>query len=172
MAFPLPEAAIRASSLYQNSEEDTEIRINAYLALMKCPGGGVCPGAAYPGRESSPPRVSSCRWATGLAWVPPDGCGGFQSTLPPSLRCLPHPFCSPSFATPSGQITSHAPLTLVAIEQPRSSCFPLGPQFHLYNGVTVAELLSSFGQVMAYHLKERGEERLEARDSVCESQTP
>ncbi|KAI4559466.1 hypothetical protein MJG53_017992 [Ovis ammon polii x Ovis aries] len=29
------------SSLYQNSEEDTEIRINAYLALMKCPGEEV-----------------------------------------------------------------------------------------------------------------------------------
>ncbi|KAI4531608.1 hypothetical protein MG293_018122 [Ovis ammon polii] len=29
------------SSLYQNSEEDTEIRINAYLALMRCPGEEV-----------------------------------------------------------------------------------------------------------------------------------
>ena len=43
------------------------------------------------------------------------------------------------------------------------------PQFpHLYNGVTVAELLSSFGQVVAHHLKERGEEeRLEADQGQC-----
>nr|XP_025130438.1 uncharacterized protein LOC102408196 isoform X10 [Bubalus bubalis] len=29
------------SSLYQNAEEDSEIRINAYLALMRCPGEEV-----------------------------------------------------------------------------------------------------------------------------------
>lgn len=28
-------------SLYQNSREDSEIRINAYLALMRCPGEEV-----------------------------------------------------------------------------------------------------------------------------------
>lgn len=115
------------SSLYQNAEEDSEIRINAYLALMRCPGEEVFAQVRHTQAEEQSTQGEQLQGeqGQGLAWVPPDGCGGFQSTLPPSLRCLPIPFCSPSFATPSGQITSHTPLTPVAIEQPRRSCFPL-----------------------------------------------
>lgn len=41
MAFALPSQRAALSHLYQNPEEDAEIRINAYLALMKCPGEAV-----------------------------------------------------------------------------------------------------------------------------------
>uniref|UniRef100_A0AC11C0Q4 Uncharacterized protein n=1 Tax=Ovis aries TaxID=9940 RepID=A0AC11C0Q4_SHEEP len=51
------------SSLYQNSEEDTEIRINAYLALMKCPGEEVFAQVRHTQAGEQSTQVGSFVWS-------------------------------------------------------------------------------------------------------------
>ena len=100
------------SSLYQNAEEDSEIRINAYLALMRCPGEEVFAqvwrtqsgeqstqgeqlqvggrgwpgchlmGAGFPEHSASIPQVSS------HPFLFPFFCHAIRTS---SLTCSPYP---------------------------------------------------------------------------------
>ncbi|KAM7228105.1 hypothetical protein CapIbe_020559 [Capra ibex] len=51
------------SSLYQNAEEDSEIRINAYLALMRCPGEEVFAQVRHTQAEEQSTQVGSFVWS-------------------------------------------------------------------------------------------------------------
>lgn len=97
MTFPLPEAAIRAlQPVYQSPEEDAEIRINAYLALMRCPDEEVFAQvrrtqAGEPSTQGEQLQVGV--GGLGLAWCHLVGAGVQGRAHAPSVRCsVPFPF--------------------------------------------------------------------------------
>lgn len=53
------------SRLYQSPEEDAEIRINAYLALMRCPDEGVFAQVQRTQAEEQSTQGEQHRWGSG-----------------------------------------------------------------------------------------------------------
>lgn len=100
------------SRLYQNPEEDAEIRINAYLALMRCPGEEVF--AQVRRTQASEQSTQGEQWQLeegvwgwpGASWW----VQGFGSML---LLCLLDTLlthsCSPFIAIPPEQVALCAP---------------------------------------------------------------
>lgn len=83
------------SRLYQNPEEDAEIRINAYLALMRCPGEEVF--AQVRRTQASEQSTQGEQWqleegCVGLARSLLVGAGVWEHALALSPRCSPNPF--------------------------------------------------------------------------------
>lgn len=72
------------SRLYQSPEEDAEIRINAYLALMRCPDEGVFAQVQRTQAEEQSTQGEQQQVGVrglGLAWVLPTGDRGLRTHL-------------------------------------------------------------------------------------------